>query len=139
MLGIPDAILRKPGRLTPEEQMVMCKHALLGYRMLRKIPFLKEAAEIVHAHHERWDGSGYPRGLTGSAIPMGARIVAVAETMDAITSDLPYRAAQSISAARREIQKHSGRQFDPEVVRTFLAISEELWQTLRSELRAQRL
>ena len=79
-------------------------------------------AKIVYSHQERYDGSGYPRGLKGDQIPMGARIFAVADTFDAITSDRPYRAAQSISAARREIQKYSGRQFDPEVVDTFMSI-----------------
>jgi putative nucleotidyltransferase with HDIG domain len=136
-MAIPDAILRKPGRLTPEEQMEMRKHAQLGYQMLRKIPFLHEAALIVYAHQERYDGSGYPRGLKGDQIPLGARIFAVADTFDAITSDRPYRAAQSISSARREIEKHSGHQFDPLVVETFLSISEELWQKLREEIDGQ--
>ncbi|HEY4960144.1 MAG TPA: HD domain-containing phosphohydrolase [Candidatus Limnocylindrales bacterium] len=136
-MAVPDAILRKPGRLTPEEQMLMREHALLGYQMLRKIPFLQEAAHIVWSHQERYDGSGYPRGLKGNQIPLGARIFAVADTFDAITSDRPYRAAQSISAARREIQKYAGLQFDPAVVETFISISEELWQKLRNEIDAQ--
>jgi len=136
-MAIPDAILRKPGRLTPEEQMRMRDHAVLGYQMLRKIPFLQEAANIVHSHQERYDGSGYPRGLKGDQIPLGARIFAVADTFDAITSDRPYRAAQSISAARREIQKYSGSQFDPDVVETFLSISEEIWQELRDKIDSQ--
>jgi len=136
-MAIPDAILRKPGRLTPDEQMEMRKHALLGYQMLRKIPFLHEAAQIVYSHQERYDGSGYPRGLKADQIPIGARIFAVADTFDAITSDRPYRAAQSIPAARREIQKHSGHQFDPQVVDTFLSISDDLWQQLRDEIDAQ--
>lgn len=136
-MAIPDAILRKPGRLTPEEQMLMREHALLGYQMLRKISFLHEAANIVYSHQERFDGSGYPRGLKGDQIPLGARIFAVADTFDAITSDRPYRAAQSISSARREIQKHSGHQFDPIVVDTFMSISEELWRELRDEIDSQ--
>jgi putative nucleotidyltransferase with HDIG domain len=136
-MAIPDAILRKPGRLTPAEQMVMREHAVLGYRMLRKIPFLHEAAQIVYCHQERYDGSGYPRGLKAGQIPLGARIFAVADTFDAITSDRPYRAAQSITSARREIQKHSAVQFDPEVVETFLSISEDLWEQLREEIDAQ--
>ena len=136
-MAIPDAILRKPGRLTPEEQMLMREHALLGYQMLRKIPFLQEAANIVYSHQERYDGSGYPRGLKGEQIPLGARIFAVADTFDAITSDRPYRAAQSISAARREIQKYSGRQFDPNVVEIFTSISEDFWQKLRAEIDAK--
>jgi putative nucleotidyltransferase with HDIG domain len=136
-MAIPDAILRKPGRLTPEEQMTMREHAFYGYQMLRKIPFLQEAANIVYSHQERYDGSGYPRGLKGEQIPLGARIFAVADTFDAITSDRPYRAAQSISAARREIQKFAGRQFDPQVVDTFMSISEDLWQELRDKIDGQ--
>jgi putative nucleotidyltransferase with HDIG domain len=135
-MAIPDAILRKPGRLTPEEQMKMREHAQFGYQMLRKIPFLHEAAHIVWSHQERFDGSGYPRGLKGDQIPLGARIFAVADTFDAITSDRPYRAAQSISSARREIQKNSGLQFDPRVVEIFMSISDELWQQIRDETDA---
>jgi putative nucleotidyltransferase with HDIG domain len=136
-MAIPDAILRKPGRLTPEEQMKMREHAFLGYQMLRKIPFLQEAANIVYSHQERYDGSGYPRGLKGDQIPLGARIFAVADTFDAITSDRPYRAAQSIPAARREIQKYAGRQFDPQVVETFMSIPDDLWQELRDKIDGQ--
>jgi cyclic di-GMP phosphodiesterase len=136
-MAIPDAILRKPGRLTPEEQMLMREHAQLGYQMLHKIPFLKEAANIVYSHQERFDGTGYPRGLKGDQIPLGARIFAVADTFDAITSDRPYRAAQSIPSARREIQRHSGHQFDPEVVDTFISIPEQIWRSLRDEIDAQ--
>jgi len=138
-MAIPDAILRKPGRLTPEEQMQMRQHALYGYQMLRKIPFLHEPANIVYSHQERYDGSGYPRGLKGDQIPLGARIFAVADTFDAITSDRPYRAAQSIPSARREIQKHSGHQFDPRVVETFLSIPETLWLSLREEIDSKSL
>ena len=115
----------------------MREHALYGYQMLRKIPFLHEAAQIVYSHQERYDGTGYPRGLKADQIPIGARIFAVADTFDAITSDRPSRAAQSIPAARREIQKHSGYQFDPKVVDTFMSISDDLWQQLRDEIEAQ--
>jgi putative nucleotidyltransferase with HDIG domain len=135
-MAIPDAILRKPGRLTPEEQMRMREHALLGYQMLRKIPFLRDAAQIVYCHQESYDGSGYPRGLKADQIPIGARIFAVADTFDAITSDRPYRAAQSIPAARREIQRYSGHQFDPRVVDTFMSISDGLWQQIKDETDA---
>lgn len=136
-MAIPDAILRKPGRLSPEEQEIMRQHALLGYQMLRKIPFLHEAADIVYSHQERFDGSGYPRGLKGDQIPPGARIFAVADTFDAITSDRPYRAAQSISSARREVERQSGKQFDPEIVKVFQSISERIWLELRHEIEAQ--
>jgi len=136
-MAIPDAILRKPGRLSPEEQAIMRQHALLGYQMLRKIPFLHEAADIVYSHQECFDGSGYPRGLKGDQIPLGARIFAVADTFDAITSDRPYRAAQSISSGRREVERQSGKQFDPEVVKVFQSISERIWLELRNEIEAQ--
>lgn len=133
-MAIPDAILRKPGRLTPEEQAVMREHCQLGYQMLRKIPFLHEAAEIVYSHQEHFDGSGYPRGLRGEQIHLGARVFSVADAFDAITSDRPYRAAQSISSARREIEKNSGTQFDPNVVSIFLSISDEFWVKLREQI-----
>lgn len=136
-MAIPDAILRKPGRLSLEEQAIMREHAFLGYQILRKIPFLQEAADIVHCHQERYDGSGYPRGLKGEQIPLGARIFAVADTFDAMTSDRPYRAAQSISSARREVERNAGKQFDPEVVRVFLDIPERIWVELRSEIEGQ--
>src|SRR5436853_6579301 len=104
-MAIPDAILRKPGALTHEETEIMREHCFRGYQMLRKIPFLAEAADIVYSHQERYDGTGYPRGLKGTEIPMGARIFSVADTLDAITSDRPYRAAQSVEAAREEIAR----------------------------------
>lgn len=133
-MAIPDAILRKPGRLTSEERAVMREHCYLGYQMLKKIPFLHEPAEIVYSHQEHFDGSGYPRGLRGDQIPLGARIFSVADTFDAITSDRPYRAAQSMTSARREIEKHSGTQFDPKVVQVFLSISEDFWVQLREQI-----
>jgi putative nucleotidyltransferase with HDIG domain len=136
-MAIPDAILRKPERLSVEEQAIMREHASLGYQILRKIPFLQEAADIVHCHQEHYDGSGYPRGLKGEQIPLGARIFAVADTFDAMTSDRPYRAAQSISSGRREVERNAGKQFDPEVVRVFLSIPERIWIELRSEIESQ--
>ena len=136
-MAIPDAILRKPGRLSPEEQVIMRQHASLGYQMLRKIPFLHEAADIVYSHQERFDGTGYPRGLRGNQIPLGARIFAIADTFDAVTSDRPYRAAQSIPSGRREIQRQSGTQFDPEIVQVFHSIPEHIWLELRNQIEAQ--
>jgi putative nucleotidyltransferase with HDIG domain len=136
-MAIPDAILRKPGKLDPSETAIMQEHCLRGYQMLRKIPFLQEAAEIVYAHQERWDGTGYPRNLKGEQIPIGARIFAVADTLDAIRSDRPYRAAQPFSVARDEVVRWSGTQFDPKVAETFLAMPETLWEDLRQEINAQ--
>ncbi|MFB3812537.1 MAG: HD domain-containing phosphohydrolase [Terriglobales bacterium] len=136
-MAIPDAILRKPGKLNELEISIMREHSYRGYQMLRKIPFLLEAAEIVYAHQERWDGTGYPRGLKGDEIPLGARIFAVADTLDAIRSDRPYRPAQSFAVARDEIIRWSGRQFDPKVVETFLSMPESIWEDLRREIDAQ--
>ena len=136
-MAIPDEILRKPGKLTPDEQELMREHCARGYHMLRKIPFLAGAAEIVFCHQEHYDGSGYPSGLRGREIPLGARIFAVADTLDAITSDRPYRKSRSFDAAREEILRCSGTQFDPVVVETFLKIPNELWQELRSEISGQ--
>lgn len=136
-MAIPDEILRKPGLLNPDEQEVMREHCTRGYHILRKIPFLSEAAEIVYSHQEHYNGSGYPSGLSGNQIPIGARIFAVADTLDAITSDRPYRKARNFDAARKEILRCSGTQFDPAVVEVFLKIPNELWQELRSEITAQ--
>jgi putative nucleotidyltransferase with HDIG domain len=132
-MGIPDHILRKPGPLTADERAIMRTHCEIGYAVLERIPFLKEAAEIVLAHQEFYDGSGYPRGLNGEEIPLGARIFAVADTLDAMISDRPYRKALPISAAREEIRKYSGVQFDPKVVETFLAQPERVWRELHEK------
>src|SRR5438477_114280 len=107
-MAIPDAILRKPGALTEDERVIMREHCYRGYQMLRKIPFLADAAEIVYSHQEHFDGSGYPRGLKQEGITLGARLFAVADTLDAITSDRPYRSAQPFQAAREEIARFSG-------------------------------
>lgn len=137
-MAIPDEILRKPGKLTPEEQEVMREHCSLGYHILRKIPFLNEPAEIVFAHQEHFDGSGYPNQLKGAEIPVGARIFAIADTLDAITSDRPYRRARSFDAAREEILRCSGTQFDPAVVEVFLKVPNDLWNELRSEITGEQ-
>jgi putative nucleotidyltransferase with HDIG domain len=136
-MAIPDDILRKAGKLSSGEQDVMREHCARGYNMLRKIPFLSESAEIVFSHQEHFDGSGYPRGLRGTEIPVGARVFAVADTLDAITSDRPYRRANSFDAAREEILRCSGTQFDPAVVEVFLKVPNELWHELRSEITGQ--
>jgi putative nucleotidyltransferase with HDIG domain len=130
-IGIPDAILLKPDRLTAIEREVMETHVRIGYELMGHLPFLAGSAEIVLAHHERFDGKGYPRGMGGEAIPLGARIFAVADTLDAMTSDRPYRKALPYSAAREEISRESGSQFDPAVVLAFLFIPEATWQSIR--------
>ena len=124
-IGVPDAILRKPGRLTEDEWTIMRTHPDLGYRMLEHIGFLKDALPVVRHHHERYDGSGYPDGLSGEQVPLGARIFAVADTFDAMTSDRPYRRACSVELARAEIARCAGTQFDPQVVDAFLGLSIE--------------
>jgi putative nucleotidyltransferase with HDIG domain len=136
-MAIPDAILLKPSKLQSDEQKVMREHCARGYQMLRKIPFLQEAAEIVYSHQEHYDGSGYPRGLKGEEIPLGARIFAVADTLDAITSDRPYRKATSFAAARLEIKRCAGTQFDPKVVDVYLSLPDQLWEDLRAEITKQ--
>lgn len=119
-IGIPDAILNKPGKLTPQEVALMQTHPRKGYEIICRIPFLKEAAEIVLSHHERFDGRGYPRGLTGDDIPLGARIVAVAEAFDVLICDQPYRKGLDLEDAVAEIRRSSGAQFDPKAVTAFL-------------------
>lgn len=136
-MAIPDYIVRKAGKLTPEEAKIIQEHCSLGYKIISRIPFLAEAAQIVYSHHERYDGSGYPRGLKGDEIPLGARIFAVADTLDLMTADLPYREAQPFRAAREEIQRGSGRQFDPEIVRIFLDTPDNIWQDLRKDIDSQ--
>lgn len=138
-IGIPDAILLKPGRLTDEETAVMQTHARVGYDLVSRIGFLAPASEIVLTHQERYDGTGYPQGLVGEEIPIGARIFAVADTLDAMTSDRPYRRALPLPAARAEITRESGRQFDPEVVKVFLSIPEQAWTDIRIEVAGGRV
>jgi HD-GYP domain-containing protein (c-di-GMP phosphodiesterase class II) len=127
-IGIPDAILLKAGPLTGSEWEVMRKHPEIGHRILTVVPFLAEAAEIVLSHEERFDGTGYPRGLSGDAIPLWARLFAVIDTLDAITSDRSYRAGLSFDAAKEEILRQSNLQFDPIAVEIFIAEEAELRQ-----------
>jgi len=133
-MAIPDGILRKNGKLNPQEEEIMRDHCAIGFNILRKIPFLSEAAAIVLAHQEHYDGSGYPNAKRGSDIPIGSRIFAVADALDAITSDRPYGKARSFDVARDEILRCTGTQFDPDVVEVFLKIPNELWRELRSEI-----
>jgi putative nucleotidyltransferase with HDIG domain len=136
-MAIPDSILNKPGKLESHEMAIMREHAYHGYQIVKKIPFLADAAEIVYSHQEWFNGEGYPRGLRSNEIPLGARIFSVADTFDAITSDRIYRPAQSFDAARVEIGKWAGRQFDPEIVRVFLAMPDKIWEDLRKEIEGQ--
>lgn len=120
-IGIPDAILLKEGPLDAQEWRVMRTHPEIGYRILAGVPFLAEAKEIVLTHEERYDGGGYPRGLAGEAIPLWARLFAVIDALDAVTSDRPYRRSQSFDAAQSEIVHAAGSQFDPVAVEAFVA------------------
>jgi cyclic di-GMP phosphodiesterase len=133
-MAIPDAILLKPGKLDRNERAMMREHCARGYQILRKIPFLQDAAQIVYSHQERYDGTGYPRRLKGDEIVLGARIFAVADTLDAITSDRPYRRASSFETARTEILRCSGTQFDPGVIKVFENLPTRLWEDLQSEI-----
>ena len=136
-IGIPDAILRKRGLLTHTERQRMQTHTLVGERMLTGISFLEgEGLQVVRSHHERWDGGGYPDGLSEYDIPLPARIFAVADSLDAMTSDRPYRRALPWEAAHDEIVAQSGRQFDPEVVAAFCACEEQMRKTRDSSLAA---
>jgi putative nucleotidyltransferase with HDIG domain len=121
-VAVPDAILYKPEALTADERALMSRHPVIGAQILRGIEFLGEAKAVVRHHHERWDGSGYPDGLRGAEIPLAARVFAVADTLDAVTTDRPYRGACSLAYAREVISAGAGTQFDPVVVRAFLSI-----------------
>ena len=126
-IGVPDSILLKPGKLDESEWVEMRKHPQIGYNILQSIEFLSPAAEIVLCHQERWDGNGYPNRLAGLDIPLGARIFAVVDTLDAMTSDRPYRKAMSFDVALEEIRSCSGTQFDPRIVSAFLDIPPGSW------------
>ena len=130
-IGVPDAILRKPAKLTEEEWVRMREHPRHGQQILRGIKFLEGAARIVAQHHEKWDGSGYPLGLRAEEIDVCARIFAVADAFDAITSDRVYREGRSYEAAARELDEWSNRQFDPKVVEAFHRVPKEDWEELR--------
>ena len=129
-IAVPDQILLKPGKLTDGEWHEMRKHPEAGYRIVKRIGFLKDAADIVYAHHEQFDGSGYPRGLKGESIPLGARMFMVADAYDALTSERPYRSPMTYEEAASEIRKLSGTHFDPVMVDTFMAIAPEQLQEI---------
>jgi HD-GYP domain-containing protein (c-di-GMP phosphodiesterase class II) len=130
-IGIPDAILLKPGPLTPEEWKIMRTHPEIGKRVIENIPFLRGAVPIVYSHHEKWDGSGYPRGLRADEIPVGARIFSVVDAFDAMTFDRPYSKAISFDAAKAELKRCAGAHFDPSVVEAFLCVPELLLEDIR--------
>ena len=129
-IGVPDSILRKPAKLTEEEWVCMREHPVHGQQILRGIEFLQGAAKVVAQHHEQWDGSGYPHGLRGEEIDVCARIFAVADAFDAITSDRVYRRGKSYEAAAQELDDWAGRQFDPTVVKAFHRVPKEDWEEL---------
>src|SRR6185503_7040967 len=130
-IGVPDAILLKRGALSDEEWAHMRRHVDYGAEILRGIDFLQGATQIVAQHHERFDGSGYPAGVNGETICMGARIFAVADAVDAMTSDRPYRAALPFEAAAEEMIRCSGSHFDPRVVSAFTSVPLDVWQQIR--------
>jgi putative nucleotidyltransferase with HDIG domain len=130
-IGVPDAILRKPGPLTEEEWSSMRQHPLLGQRILRGIKFLEGAGRVVAQHHEKWNGSGYPRGLCGPQIDIKARIFAVADTFDAVVSNRVYRNGKSYEIALAELKANAGQQFDPAVVEAFERIPREEWKAMK--------
>lgn len=137
-IGISDAILRKPGPLDDVEWEEMRKHPQLGYDMIAGIEFLSGASEIVLTHHERWDGTGYPDRLVAEAIPLGSRIFAIADTLDAVTTDRPYRAGASFEAALAEIEANRGTQFDPAFADLALEIDPAAWTTIRESVEDRR-
>ncbi|MDX6403273.1 MAG: cyclic di-GMP phosphodiesterase [Blastocatellia bacterium] len=132
-IGVPDAILRKPAKLTDEEWVLMREHPMHGQQILRDIKFLEGAAKVVAQHHEKWDGSGYPLGVKAEEIDICARIFSVADAFDAITSDRVYRQGRPYEAAKQELNEWSGRQFDPKVVEAFHRVPQEDWDELRRQ------
>jgi putative nucleotidyltransferase with HDIG domain len=130
-VAVPDAILFKPGALTDEERALMVKHPTIGSEILRHIDFLDEAKAVVLHHHERWDGDGYPDGLAGEEIPVQARVFAVADTLDALTTDRPYQLAAPWAEARAVIRSHSGTQFDPAIVAAYETVPDEAFARIR--------
>jgi HD-GYP domain-containing protein (c-di-GMP phosphodiesterase class II) len=132
-MGIPDSILLKPGPLSDDEWAIMRKHPVYAYELLSPIPYLREALDIPYCHHEKWDGTGYPRGLKAEEIPRSARIFAVVDVYDALTSDRPYRAAWPNAKATEHIQAQVGRHFDPKVVEAFFRLDPSLSNQPESE------
>jgi len=134
-VAVPDAILYKPEPLTDAERTLMERHTVIGVQILRGVDFLGEAKAVVRSHHERWDGGGYPDGLHGEEIPLAARVFAVADTLDALTTDRPYRPASPLSRARTIIGSLAGTQFDPEVAQAFGEVADDDLDEIRTEIR----
>ena len=132
-MAIPDAVLKKPGPLAPKEWEIVRRHPVVGYGLVRDVKLVAEVGNIILYHHERYDGKGYPKGLAGEAIPLEARIFAVADTLDAVTSHRPYRAPRNFRAARRELTEGSGAPFDPRVVDVFCGLDLAVWEKIRFE------
>jgi ribonuclease P protein subunit RPR2 len=134
-VGIPDAILFKPGALTRDERALMARHTIIGAEIVNVIEFLGDAAAIVRSHHERWDGDGYPDGLAGEQIPLAARVFAVADVFDALTSERPYRRPSPPAEARRMIVEGAGTQFDARVAEVFSAIEDRTLASIAADIR----
>jgi response regulator RpfG family c-di-GMP phosphodiesterase len=133
-VAVPDAILFKPGPLTPAERAIIEQHPVTGSEIVRDIDFLGAARDVIRSHHERWDGKGYPDGLRGTAIPLSARVFAVADTLDALTTNRPYRRASSFAKARVIILRDSGSHFDPEVIEAYDALPDADLERIRKEI-----
>jgi putative nucleotidyltransferase with HDIG domain len=133
-VAVPDSILYKPGALTSEERALMARHPAVGAEIVGGIEFLAEAAEVVRSHHERWDGMGYPDGLAGEDIPVAARVFAVADVLDALTTDRPYRTAFSMRQARAMIVEEAGSHFDPDVIDAFREIDDQTFAQIGMEV-----
>jgi ribonuclease P protein subunit RPR2 len=134
-VAIPDAILYKPGPLDDDERTLMSRHPVIGSEIVQGIEFLAEAADVVRSHHERWDGAGYPDRLAGEEIPLAARVFAVADVLDALTTDRPYRPGTSLHFARSMINSESGKHFDPRVVDAFKSIDDRVFERIAAEIR----
>jgi HD-GYP domain-containing protein (c-di-GMP phosphodiesterase class II) len=133
-VAVPDAILFKPGRLTHAERLIIEQHPVTGSEIVRDIEFLGAARDVIRHHHERWDGTGYPDRLAGEDIPISARIFAVADTLDALTTNRPYRRASTIAQARVIILQSVGTHFDPSVIEAFKELSDEQIERIRLEI-----
>ncbi len=133
-VAVPDAILFKPARLTPQERLVIEQHPVTGSQIVREIDFLGQAREVIRSHHERWDGLGYPDQLAGEAIPLSARVFSVADVLDALTTDRPYRQGSPIAEARAMIVQEAGTHFDPGVISAFEEISDATFEAIREEI-----